>query len=288
MDIDPRPYDLRPVTPVGQLSGKVTLGTAQNSLPHVALRPMNDDKTRILVVEDQPEMRKLLRALLSRKGYEVHLAADAESGLRMLDEIDPHLVMLDVRLPEMDGLSFCKLARVDHDLPILMVSGLGDALDRVQGLEMGADDYLPKPFHEGELMARVDALLRRSGRHSLKGVGQVPLVQGASPVEGEAASKEVLICGPLQIDLRSHQVHLGGQALNLTLLEFKLLEVLMRDAGRVFTRERLLDLVWGNEFVASERLVDTHIKHLRRKLAVAQRGYEPIMSVRGVGYRFQP
>ena len=246
---------------------------------------VKDGKTKILVVEDQPEMQSVLRALLLRKGYEVHLASDAETGLRILREVHPHLVLLDVQLPDMDGLSFCKLVRVEHDLPILMVSGRGGVSDRVRGLKNGADDYLPKPFHESELMARIDALLRRSGRKSRgEDPPEVPLAEIPQAPEMD---RELFRRGPLEIDLRSHEIRLNGQVLSLTRLEFNLLQVFARDAGRVFTRERLLDLAWGEESAASERLVDTHIKHLRRKLASAEPGYDPIVSVRGIGYRLQ-
>jgi two-component system response regulator BaeR len=240
---------------------------------------------RILIVEDQPEMQHFLQTLLTRKGFQVCVAGDGETGLKQLMEFEPHLVMLDVEMPQMDGLSFCRLARQSHDVPILMVSGRADTADRVLGLELGADDYLPKPFDQGELMARIKALLRRRGWKP----GSAP-VQVAWSMDSDEPkeSTETFHHGPLRLDLRSYEASLEGDPLSLTPLEFKLLEVFMRDAGRAFSRERLLQLVWRDEFAPSERLVDTHIKHLRRKLSAARPGYSPLVSVRGVGYRFDP
>jgi DNA-binding response OmpR family regulator len=232
---------------------------------------------RVLIVEDQAPVQRLLQRLLAKNGYEAVVAADAETGLQALEEAQPDLIILDVGLPEMDGLSLCKIIRVTYDVPILMVSGRGTTQDLVLGLDVGADDYLAKPFQEPELMARVRALLRRS---QAQAAPQMVPVVAPEPREG-------FQCGPLQVDLRSHMVLLNGRPVDLTPLEFQLLQVLCRDAGRAFTRERLLDLVWGDDYEGGQRLVDTHVKHLRRKLALVDPSFQPITSVRGVGYRFQ-
>lgn len=226
---------------------------------------------KILVVEDDLSVQRLLERLLKPVGYEVHCAEDAETGIALLEDLSPNLVILDVMLPTMNGLSLCRMIRVSHNLPILMLSSRAQTVDRVTGLDVGADDYLAKPFDGSELVARVKALLRR----------QRP--ENTPPPQSE----EGLVIGPLQIDLRAHMSRLHGVALELTPTEFDLLRVLATDQGRAFSRDRLLNLVWGENYEGAERLVDSHIKHLRKKLAKIDPKYRPITAVRGLGYRFQ-
>ena len=222
--------------------------------------------SRVLIVEDEPDIRELVVHHLNRDGYLVSAASSGEEALRLVQAVAPDLVLLDLMMPEMDGLEVCRRLRQDPatvSLPIVMLTAKGDEVDRVLGLEIGADDYIVKPFSPKELLARVRAVLRRSRPAS----GGTPLSLGA-----------------LLIDPGTHTVSVGGQALALTPKEFDLLRALVEARGRVLSREFLLDRVWGYARASEieSRTVDVHVRRLRVKLGPEGRR---ILTVKSVGYR---
>ncbi|MBI4298120.1 MAG: response regulator transcription factor [Chloroflexi bacterium] len=222
---------------------------------------------RILVVEDEAKIAELLTSYLRKASYQVSLADTGKKALEMTRRERPDLVLLDLMLPDMDGLEVCRQLRQDTSLPVIMVTARDEETDRVMGLELGADDYIVKPFSPREVMARVKAVLRR-----------------ASPGYAEA----VLSQGSLIIDRVRHQALCHGQPLPLTLTEFRLLEILARQPGRVYTREQILDMVQGLEYEGYDRTVDAHIKNLRRKIEeAAGESHCRIVTVRGVGYKLE-
>ncbi|MBI3927892.1 MAG: response regulator transcription factor [Armatimonadetes bacterium] len=221
----------------------------------------------MLVIDDDQDTQEVVRLWLEREGYAVQQAADGPAGVQMVEDLRPDLVVLDVMLPSVDGLSVCQELRQRHALPILILSGRDEPLDRILGLEIGADDYLTKPFHPKELVARVRALLRR-----------VRMTPAAAEERG---------AGKLSLDPTSHRATISGHQLPLTVTEFELLRVLAAHPGRVFGREDLVERVWGGDYYGDARVVDTHIRNIRAKLRAVAPGYEPIESVRGVGYRFE-
>lgn len=224
---------------------------------------------RILVVDDEPSILELIRINLEREGYEVQTAADGRAALLAVERARPDLILLDVMLPGMDGLAVCRTLYQNpatRDIPIIMLSARGEELDKVLGLEMGADDYLTKPFSLRELLARIKARLRRKPEE---------------PGPGR------LQCGRLVIDQDRYMVFLDGRKQDLTRKEFELLRFLARSPGRVFTREYLLEQVWGYDFSGDSRTVDVHIRHLRQKLEQWPGSPQYIETVRGVGYRFR-
>jgi DNA-binding response OmpR family regulator len=224
---------------------------------------------RVLVVEDEVGLCDLLRAHLEGDGHEVHQAFDGAAALRLAAEVSPQLVVLDWMLPKLDGLSVCRELRRTRLMPIIMLTARDDEGDRVMGLEVGADDYVVKPFSIRELVARVRAMLRR-----------VALDSAAVAPVGEPSA---IVHGPLVIDPTGHQATLGGVALDLTRRELDMLVLFGRHPGRTFTRDFLLDRVWGPDYEGLDRAVDTAIVRLRRKLGdFGQR----IEAVWGVGYRF--
>ena len=224
----------------------------------------------ILVVDDEPAVTDLLAYNLRKAHYEVLVAADGRQALQRARDASPDLILLDLMLPEVDGLDVCRELRKTSDVPIIMITALGEETDRVVGLELGADDYVTKPFSVRELMARIKAVLRRTKSSS-----------------GESAPTTLLYApGDLQMDLEARTVTIGEENLNLTRLEFDLLYHLISNAGRVMTRERLLEQVWGYDFAGDTRAVDSAIKRLRAKLRNASADAEAIESVRGLGYRF--
>jgi phosphate regulon transcriptional regulator PhoB len=229
--------------------------------------------TRILIVDDEPPIIDVLEYNLKKANYEVIVARDGQEALEKARRQRPDLVILDLMLPKMDGLEVCRALRRDGDLPIIMLTAKDEEIDRVVGLELGADDYVVKPFSVRELLARVKTVLRRSGPKPLE-------------TESEAVS-EVLQVGDLRLDTARHEVHLGQTELDLTSLEFDLLHVLMAHADRVLTREQLLDRVWGYDYYGDTRTVDTAVKRLRAKLRRLAPHGEFIVTVRGVGYKLQ-
>jgi DNA-binding response OmpR family regulator len=223
---------------------------------------------RVLLVEDDAEMAGLIRSTLEKQGFEVHLAADGPSALERIPSLRPDVVILDVVLPGMDGLTVCREVRRQSNLPILMLSCLEGEVDRVVGLEVGADDYLVKPFSPRELVARVRACFRR-----------------LSWPGGEAG--EVIACRDLRIDLQAHRVELLGRPVQLTPTEFRLLCHLARHPGQVLSRQDLLRQVWGSDFYGDNSAVDVHVRHLRQKLLAVDREWNYVVSVRGVGYKLE-
>lgn len=218
---------------------------------------------RILVVDDDLELLELLRIELQAAHYEVVTACDGQSALRELSDTRPDLMILDIHLPGLDGLSVCRQVRTFSNLPILMLSSQRDEFDKVVGLEVGADDYLGKPYHPRELIARIRALLRRARQGA-----QVPV--------------ELLQAEGLELDLSCHQARDQGQPLSLTPIELSLLEALLRNFGKTVLRARLLESIWGREFDGSTRTLDTHMRNLRLKLSPQS---PKIESVRGLGFR---
>jgi DNA-binding response OmpR family regulator len=229
--------------------------------------------TRILIVDDEPPIIDVLEYNLKKANYEVIVARDGQEALEKARCQRPDLVILDLMLPKLDGLEVCRALRREGDLPIIMLTARDEEVDRVVGLELGADDYVVKPFSVRELVARVKTVLRRSG----------PKPLGTEP-EGVS---EVLQVGDLRLDAARHEAHLGSTELELTSLEFGLLHVLIAHAGRVLTREQLLNQVWGYDYYGDTRTVDTAVKRLRAKLHRLAPDGEFIVTVRGVGYRLQ-
>jgi DNA-binding response OmpR family regulator len=222
---------------------------------------------RILVVDDEPTLVATVKYNLEREGYSVFSAADGESALGRAREQHPDLIILDVMLPVIDGFDVCRLLRREMDVPILMLTAKTEEVDRVVGLEIGADDYVTKPFSMRELIARVKALLRRA--------------EG-----GGKEHAETLTCGDVEIDLRRHEASRAGGALALKPKELELLTFFMQNRGRAFTREQLLDQVWGYDFVGGTRTVDVHINWLRQKIEDEPAKPTRLVTVRGTGYRF--
>ncbi len=220
---------------------------------------------KLLIIDDEPAITETLEAKFRREGFTTFSADSAEEGMRLYRRIKPDLVILDIMLPQRSGFDFCRSIRKDSSTPIIFVSARADEADRVAGLEMGADDYVVKPFNMAELAARVKAILRRS--------------------TGEAV-QEVVERGGLKIDPRTHEAFLDGEKLTLSPKEFALLYFLARNAGQVFTREVLLDRVWGKDSYVSSRTVDVHIRWLRTRIEPDPNEPEHLITVRGIGYKF--
>jgi len=223
---------------------------------------------KILVVDDEEHIQELLRFNLENNGYRVLCADNGIDALKVAREEIPQLVLLDLMLPKMDGYDVCKEIRKDNsisNMPIIMLTARGEELDKILGLELGADDYLTKPFSVRELMARVKAILRRTK------IQQVD---------------KTFSFGNVIIDFPKHEVIKATEKVELTLKEFELLEILIRNRGRVMTRDFLLDKIWGYEYVGETRTVDVHIRHLRQKVEEDDKNPRFVETVRGVGYRF--
>jgi len=219
----------------------------------------------VLVVDDEPSVRKVAAAYLEREGFAVRTASDGLDGLRQAEAGDLALIVLDVMLPKMNGLDVCKRLRATSNVPILLLTARGEEFDRVLGLELGADDYVVKPFSPRELVARVKAILRRTS--------------------GESAPLAVTY-EDLKIDPVTRSVSVAGQPLDLSALEFDLLYALSRTPGRVFTRNELIQKVWGEDFPGVDRVVDVHMVSLRKHLGESGQAPRFLHAVRGVGYRF--
>ena len=224
----------------------------------------------ILVVEDEQALNDLIRSELESEGHNVRQAHDGPTALRLVEEQAPQLVILDWMLPGLDGLSVCRQLRENHLMPIIMLTARSEEVDRVLGLEVGADDYLVKPFGVRELLARTRAALRRVELEARRGLG--------APSEEKA-----IVHGRLRVDPGSHRAALDGVELALTPKEFDLLLLFVANPGRAFNREFLIEKIWGGEFDGFDRAVDNHIRRLRQKLGDSG---EKIATVWGVGYRF--
>jgi len=232
---------------------------------------MTDVKGRVLVIDDDTALAEMIGIVLRGEGFEVSVCADGASALDAVRRTRPDLVLLDLMLPGLDGFEVCRLIRAESMVPVVMLTARSDTSDIVRGLEVGADDYVPKPFKPKELVARVRARLRR------------PVAPG---VAGGAA--EAISIGPVTIDVAGHAVHRDGQAVPLTPLEFDLLLALARRPGQVFSREQLLEQVWGYRHAADTRLVNVHVQRLRSKVEEDPERPEVVLTVRGVGYKAGP
>jgi two-component system, OmpR family, alkaline phosphatase synthesis response regulator PhoP len=222
----------------------------------------------ILVVDDEQRIIELAQMYLEQEGYQVASATDGAAALRKILSEKPHLVVLDLMLPGMDGLEVCRRVRAESDVPIIMLTARNDDIDKIVGLELGADDYLTKPFNPRELVARVRAILRRADRKPIP-----------DPVDAS-----VVRIDNLMIDPERRVAQVEGKPVELRMKEFDLLLLLARNPGRVFSREKLLEIVWGYDFAGETRTVDVHVAHLRHKLE----GMKPtIETVWGVGYKLE-
>jgi two-component system OmpR family response regulator len=231
--------------------------------------------SKILVVEDDRTLLEVLQYNLTKEGYDVLTASDGAKGLETARSNKPDLVILDVMLPKLDGYEVCRTLRKEMTVPILMLTAKIEETDRVVGLEVGADDYVTKPFSMRELMARVRAMLRRTE------------MMKREAVSGAGTSSSCFKIGDFEIDTARHRVSRGGVAVELSRMEFSLLEFLVRNHGQVFTRDHLLEKVWGYDFAGDTRTVDVHVSWLRRKIEADPAHPKHLLTVRGVGYKFE-
>ena len=225
--------------------------------------------TRVLVVEDEESFSEPLSYMLRREGFEVAVAATGPDALSQFDRSGADLVLLDLMLPGLSGTEVCRTLRQRSNVPVIMLTARDAEIDKVVGLELGADDYVTKPFSSRELVARIRAVLRRRG-------------------EPEDALPTALEAGPVRMDVDRHVVTVRGEQAQLPLKEFELLEVLLRNAGRVLTRMQLIDRVWGADYVGDTKTLDVHIKRLRAKVETDPGTPRHIITVRGLGYKFEP
>jgi two-component system response regulator RegX3 len=225
--------------------------------------------TRVLVVEDEESFSDALSYMLRKEGFEVAVAATGPDALESFDRAGADLVLLDLMLPGLPGTEVCRELRTKSNVPVIMLTAKDSEVDKVVGLELGADDYVTKPFSSRELVARIRAVLRRRGD-----------VEDLAPPTLEA--------GPVRMDVERHVVTVSGREVPLPLKEFELLEVLLRNAGRVLTRMQLIDRVWGADYVGDTKTLDVHVKRLRAKIEPDPSTPRFIITVRGLGYKFEP
>jgi two-component system response regulator RegX3 len=221
--------------------------------------------TRVLVVEDEESYSDALAYMLRKEGYEVAIAADGNTALTEFDRFGPDIVLLDLMLPGVPGTEVCRQIRQTSSVPVIMVSAKDDEVDKVVGLELGADDYVTKPYSPRELVARIRAVLRR---------GQEPDLM-----------PDTLEAGPVRMDVERHVVTVDGAEQRLPLKEFELLEMFLRNPGRVLTRGQLIDRVWGSDYVGDTKTLDVHVKRLRAKLEPDPSEPKYLVTVRGLGYK---
>jgi two-component system response regulator RegX3 len=224
--------------------------------------------TRVLVIEDEESFRDAMQFMLSREGFDVVLAADGSEGMKQFDAKNPDLVLLDLMLPEVSGTEVCKYIRSKSNVPVIMLTAKDTEIDKVVGLELGADDYVTKPFSTRELLARIRAVLRRGGEFEVDTIGTIEL-------------------GPVRMDVERHALTVDGNPVSIPLKEFELLEFLMRNSGRVLTRGQLMDRVWGSNYVGDGKTLDVHIKRIRSKIEPDPANPVYLTTVRGLGYRFE-
>src|SRR5262249_34134661 len=224
---------------------------------------------RVLVVEDEESFSDALSYMLRKEGFEVAIAATGPDALETFERNGADLVLLDLMLPGLPGTEVCRELRARSNVPVIMLTAKDSEVDKVVGLELGADDYVTKPFSSRELVARIRAVLRRQGD-----------VEELAPATLEA--------GPVRMDVERHIVSVNGTTVQLPLKEFELLEVLLRNAGRVLTRMQLIDRVWGADYVGDTKTLDVHVKRLRAKIEPSPSAPRYIVTVRGLGYKFEP
>ncbi|GAA3443883.1 response regulator transcription factor [Planomonospora venezuelensis] len=225
--------------------------------------------TRVLVVEDEESFSDALSYMLRKEGFEVAVATTGPEALEAFDRNGADLVLLDLMLPGLPGTEVCRSLRQRSNVPVIMLTAKDSEIDKVVGLELGADDYVTKPFSSRELVARMRAVLRRQG-------------------DVEELESAVLAAGPVRMDVDRHIVAVRGDQVQLPLKEFELLEVLLRNAGRVLTRGQLIDRVWGADYVGDTKTLDVHVKRLRAKVEADPSNPRCILTVRGLGYKFDP
>ena len=223
--------------------------------------------TRVLVVEDEESFSDALSYMLRREGYEVAVAGSGIDALAMFDRNGADLVLLDLMLPGLSGTEVCRALRQRSRVPIIIVTARDSEVDKVVGLELGADDYVTKPFSSRELVARIRAVLRRG-------------------VDADDLVGSIVEAGPVRMDVERHTVSVDGRAVSLPLKEFDLLELLLRNAGRVLTRGQLIDRVWGADYVGDTKTLDVHVKRLRGKIEPDPANPKYLVTVRGLGYKF--
>lgn len=225
--------------------------------------------TKILIVEDEESVIDPLELLLSKEGFTIETARDGREALEKFEKVLPDLVLLDLMIPIISGTEVCRQIRAKSQVPIIMLTAKDTEVDKVVGLELGADDYIVKPYSKAELVARIKAVLRRQG--------------------GEATSEVsgVITAGPISIDIDRHLVMINGAATSLPLKEFELLEFLLRNKGRVLTRTQLIDRVWGSDYFGDTKTLDVHIKRLRAKIENDPANPVYIQTIRGLGYKFE-
>ena len=225
--------------------------------------------TKILIVEDEDSVLDPLELLLSKEGFSIETARNGREGLDKFWKVSPDLVLLDIMLPEVSGTEVCRQIRAKSNVPIIMLTAKDTEVDKVVGLELGADDYIVKPYSKAELVARIKAVLRR----------------GLS--ENTSSEGGVITAGPVSIDVDRHAVSIGGENISLPLKEFELLEFLVRNSGRVLTRAQLIDRVWGSDYFGDTKTLDVHVKRLRAKIEKDPANPVYIQTIRGLGYKFE-
>jgi two-component system, OmpR family, response regulator RegX3 len=232
---------------------------------------MTEAAPLILVVDDEESYRDALTVALEREGFRVEVASDGQEALHQFEATRPSLILLDVMLPRISGVDVCRELRARSRVPIIMVTARSNEIDAVVGLEVGADDYVSKPFRLRELIARVRAALRR----------------GADEDQVDVANQEVLEIGDVRLDAGRHEVFVRGDAVGLPLKEFELLELLLANAGRVLTRDVLIDRIWGPNYFGDTKTLDVHVKRLRAKVEEDPSNPTRVVTIRGVGYRYE-
>jgi len=230
---------------------------------------------RILVVEDEESFADALDVGLRREGFEVEVASDGIAALEAFGRHEPDLILLDLMLPRLSGIDVCREIRTRSDVPIIMVTAKGAEIDTVVGLEIGADDYVTKPYRLRELVARMRAVLRRAGE--------------TTAVESpERDSAQAVVVGDVSVDAERHEVVVRGQPVTMPLREFELLALLIENAGRVLTRDMLIDSVWGDDYVGDTKTLDVHVKRVRGRIELDPKKPERIVTIRGLGYKYLP
>ena len=224
--------------------------------------------TKILVVEDEASFSEALSYVLGKEGFEVVVADTGDGAVATFDKVGADLVLLDLMLPGLSGTEVCKQLRARSNVPIIMLTAKDTEVDKVVGLELGADDYVTKPYSKAELIARIKAVLRRQG-------------------EVVETADAILTAGPVQIDVERHQVKINNTSVSLPLKEFELLEYLIRNSGRVLTRAQLIDRVWGSDYFGDTKTLDVHVKRLRSKIENDPANPVYIQTIRGLGYKFE-
>ena len=229
---------------------------------------MSDTQRRILLVEDEESLAESIRYSLEQEGFTVTLAVDGRKAIERFRSDDPDLVILDLMLPELSGLDVCRLIRQESNVPIVMVTAKDSEADKVAGLELGADDYVTKPFSIRELVSRVRAHLRRAR------------------MQAPAVVEEMLNGGPIEMDVAKHEVRVGEGLVAFPPKEFELLEAFLRRRGRLLTREFLIEEIWGHDYVGDTKTLDVHVKRIRQKIEHDPHEPELLLTVRGLGYKF--